>query len=332
MNLLRPIVLIVTLMAAAASTAAALAAPPVSGPAILQRDTVIVATDLVRLGDLFLNVGNEQAKTPVAYAPAPGRRALFDARWLYRVAHSHGLDWRPSGIHDQVAVERESVVVGREDVEQHILEALAERGVDTGQARVQLSNRMFRLHLPADAEPGLEVEDLTFDARRGHFDAIVTVSADGSAAQRVRVTGQLHDMVDVPVLARRIAAGEVLTAGDLSWITVRGRTLQKNSVLSPEDLVGFTPKRTLRPGVPISAADVRRPIMVTKGDIVIIALHTPQMQLSARGQALNSGSSGDAIRIANIQSRQIVEAVVTGPGQVAVGIAPTGIASTAPLR
>jgi flagellar basal body P-ring formation protein FlgA len=327
MNLLRPIILFVTLMASAASTAAALAAPQLSGPAILQRDTVIVTTDLVRLGDLFLNVGNGQAETPVAYAPAPGRRALFDARWLYRVAHSHGLDWRPSGMHDQVAVERQSTVVGREEIEQHILEALTERGVDTGQARVQLSNRMFRLHLPADAEPSLDVEDVTFDERRGHFDAVVAVSADGTAPQRVRVTGQLHEMVDVPVLAHRVAAGEVLTAGDLRWITVRGQTLQKNSILSPEDLVGLTPKRTLRPGVPISTADVRRPVMVTKGEIVVIALQTPQMQLSARGQALNSGSKGDAIRVANSQSRQIVEAVVTGPGQVAVGIS-----STAPLR
>ena len=327
MNSLRPIVLFVILMASAASPAAAPAAPQLSGPAILQRDTVVVTTDLVRLGDLFLNVRDEQAQTPVAYAPAPGRRALFDARWLYRVAHSHGLDWRPSGIHDQVAVERESTIVGREDVEQRILEALGEHGVDTGQARVQLSNRMFRLYLPADAEPRLDVEDVTFDARRGHFDAIVAISADGGALQRVRVTGQLHEMVDVPVLARRVAAGEVLTAGDLNWITVRGQSLQKNSILNGEDLVGLTPKRALRPGVPISAADVRRPVIVTKGDLVVIALQTPQMQLSARGQALNSGSKGDVIRVANIQSRQIVEAVVTGPGQVGVGIS-----SPAPLR
>jgi flagellar basal body P-ring formation protein FlgA len=103
--------------------------------------------------------------------------------------------------------------------------------------------------------------------------------------------------------------------------------LQKNSILAAEDIIGLTPRRTLRPGVPISAADIQRPVMVSKGEIVIIALQTPQMLLSARGQALTNGSKGDAIRVANIQSRQIVEAVVTGPGQVAVGIS-----STPPLR
>jgi flagella basal body P-ring formation protein FlgA len=328
MNILRRIIAFAVLLVPLATTSSfAVAAPQVAEQAILQRDTVIVSADLVRLGDLFLNISIAKAETPVAYAPAPGRRAVFDARWLHRVAHRHGLDWRPSGIHDQVAVERESTVIGREDVEQQILSALADRGIDTGQAKVQLSNRMFRLHLPANVEPDLNVEDVAFDARRGHFDAVLTVSADGAAEQRVRVTGQLHEMVDIPVLTRRVAAGEVLTPGDIRWISVRGQTLQKQSVLTAEDLVGFTPRRPLRPGVPINVSDVQRPVMVSKGDIVVIALQTPQMLLSARGQALNNGSKGDVIRVANTQSRQIVEAVVTGPGQATVEVS-----STAPLR
>lgn len=328
MNFLGKVVILAGMSAAlAAGASAAPASPRVTGPAILQRDTVTVSAPLVRLGDLFLNVSSSQAGTPVAYAPAPGRRALFDARWLHRVAHRHGLDWRPSGTHDQVAVERESTVVDREDIEQGILSALAERGVDPSQARVQLSNRMFRLHLPAAVEPTVDVEDITFDQRRGHFDAVVAVAAEGTTPQRVRVTGQLDEMVEVPVLIRRVAAGEMLTAEDIRWLTVRGQTLQKHSILSAEDLIGLTPRRTLPPGVPISTADVRRPVLVTKGELVVIALETPQMMLSARGQALTSGSKGDVIRVANIQSRQIVEAVVTGPGQASVGIS-----SIAPLR
>ena len=330
MNTLRHIIAFVATLVASASIATvpvAVAAPQLAEQAVLQRDTVIVSADLVRLGDLFLNISSAKAETPVAYAPAPGRRALFDGRWLHRVAHRHGLDWRPAGIHDQVTIERKSTVVERKDVEEQILNALADRGVNTDQAKVQLNNRMFRLYLPADVEPSLNVEDVAFDARRGHFDAVVAVSADGAAEQRVRVTGQLHEMVDVPVLARRVAAGEVLAPDDIRWMTVRGQTLQKHSILAAEDLVGLTPKRTLRPGVPISTADVQQPILVTKGEIIVIALETPLMLLSARGQALNDGSKGEAIRVANVQSRQIVEAVVTGPGRATVGIS-----STAPLQ
>lgn len=312
--------LVAALLAAAATAPAIAAAPQRGDPAAIQRETVMVRSPVVRLGDLFLNVDAAKADTPVAYAPAPGRRALFDARWLHRVAHSHGLDWRPAGIQDNVTVERESTVIGREEIEQHILSALEEQGVDTGQTRVHLSNRMLRVHLPAGVEPTVDVEDVAFDERRGHFNAVVTVSAERTPPQRVRVTGQIHEMVDVPVLARPVAAGEVLSADDIRWTTVRGQTLQKNVVLAADDLVGMTPKRTLRAGAPISGADISRPIMVGKGEIVIMAVQTPQMLLTARGQALTNGGKGDVIRIANIQSRNIVEAVVTGPGQVAVGM------------
>ena len=49
-----------------------------------------------------------------------------------------------------------------------------------------------------------------------------------------------------------------------------------------------------------------------------MSLDRPGMSLSARGKALDNGSEGDTVRIANAQSSNIVEARVTGPGRVTV--------------
>ena len=54
---------------------------------VVLQDSVVVQSKLVRLGDLFSNTGAKAGIT-VAYAPAPGKRALFDARWLSRVARA----------------------------------------------------------------------------------------------------------------------------------------------------------------------------------------------------------------------------------------------------
>ena len=53
------------------------------------KSAAIVEGRYITLGDLFENAG-VRADTNVAYAPAPGKRAIFDARWLYRVARAHG--------------------------------------------------------------------------------------------------------------------------------------------------------------------------------------------------------------------------------------------------
>ena len=47
-------------------------------------------------------------------------------------------------------------------------------------------------------------------------------------------------------------------------------------------------------------------------------LRAKQMLLTARGKALQHGSEGDVIRIANTQSNQTIEAEVVGSGRVAV--------------
>ena len=50
-----------------------------------------VTDDVVLLGDLFTNTGDQAGKA-VAYAPLPGRQATYEAKWLYRVARYYSLD------------------------------------------------------------------------------------------------------------------------------------------------------------------------------------------------------------------------------------------------
>ena len=61
------------------------------------------------------------------------------------------------------------------------------------------------------------------------------------------------------------------------------------------------------------AGDVQMPILVHKGDLVIIVLNTPSLQLTAQGKALEDGAMGAAIRVANTQSGRVIDAVVAGP-------------------
>ena len=78
--------------------AAQATSPDGNEPVISQKVTLInnieVAQNLVKIGDLFTNTG-DKAEIEVAYAPEPGKRSVFDARWLFRVARTHKLSWRP---------------------------------------------------------------------------------------------------------------------------------------------------------------------------------------------------------------------------------------------
>ncbi len=303
-------------LAGSNAPAAATGHAAVDQPVIL-RDVGVVNGNLVRLGDLFINAG-EKALRDVGYAPAPGRRMVFDARTLYRLARIHGLNWTPMSLHDKAVIQRESIVVSGAEVEDSIQAALLDKGIDIEGVEVELNNPLLKLHLPADATQTVEVEGLNYSVGNGRFSAILTIPADGLSVRRVRVAGRVYRMSGVPVLARRVMRGDIITERDIEWLQLRSGRIPHNTALDAAALVGLSPKRTLRAGAPIRISEVQQPILVSKGAHVTLVLETPSMVLTARGRALQNGGRGDTIQVTNAQSHAVVEGVVTSAGIVAV--------------
>lgn len=308
-----------TILFIAATFACALAAPATlanTAEQVVLRQSITVDDKVIRLGDLFVGAG-ENAKVAVAYAPAPGKRAVFDSQWLYRVAHAYGLAWRPMSLQDQTTVQRASTAIGRDEIEAHILDALAGQGVSPD-AQVELSNHMFRIYVAEGANARVGIDDMVFDPRSRRFSAVVVAAVDGSGTQRFRIAGQVFEVSDIPVVNRRVLPGEIIREGDVETLSVRADHLQRNAIVDAEQLIGKSPKRTLRPGRPISTSEVQPPVLVPKRGLVTIVYQRPRMTLTAKGRAMEDGAEGEVIRISNIQSNTVIEAVVIGPYKVAV--------------
>ena len=216
---------------------------------VVLRESVVVKSKLVRLGDLFSNTG-AKADITVAYAPAPGKRALFDARWLSRVARAYGLDWRPLGLQDQIMVERESQIITRAEIEDSIHAALISQGAERSMT-VELSNRLLRLYVASGSLATVGVEDVAYEPRTGRFTAIVVAPARDPRATRTRVTDRLVKITEVPVLNRRMLRNEVITKGDIKWIKVRADRLRRGTITDSNELIGMAVKRRAKAGLPL---------------------------------------------------------------------------------
>lgn len=308
-----------TILFVAAACAAALVAPAaLAGPTdqVVLRPSVTVEDNLVRLGDLFIGAG-AHAEVGVAYAPPPGKRAIFDSQWLYRVAHAYGLAWRPMGLQDQAVVQRASTMIGRDEIETRILDALAGYGIGAD-AEVELSNHAFRVYVAEGANTLIDVEDIAFDPRSRRFTTVIAVTPEGAATQRFRLAGRAYEMHEVPVLSRRVLPGEVIKASDIETIPARTVQMRRDTILDAGELIGKSPRRTLRQGRPIAMNEVQAPILVPNRGMVTILLQRPRMTLTAKGRAMQDGADGEVIRVANVQSNTVIEAVVVGPHLVTV--------------
>lgn len=285
-------------------------------PAATLRQQVLVEDRLIRLGDLFVNAG-PNADTAVAYAPEPGKEAVFDAVWLYRVARAYKLGWRPLSKFDQAVVERASTIIEQDEIESLILSALVEKGADP-ESLLDVSNRDLRMYVASTAQALAEVEDVTYDERTRQFTAVVRAPAGDPQAKRTRVTGRLQKMVEVPVLTRRMLTDEIIRADDIRWVRTRADRLQRDVILDIDEIVGKTPRRGLRADIPVRVSEIRRPVLVKRSGLVTMILQSGSLTLTAKGRALEDGSDGDVIRVSNSQSSLVVEAVVTGSNVVSV--------------
>jgi len=133
------------------------------------------------------------------------------------------------------------------------------------------------------------------------------VIATGSAfAGTVRIVVPAHD----------IARGDTIGEGDLTFSTVDGSALMSGVPTRIDEDKGMQTRRMLAAGQAFRADDVRRPIVITKGQTVTMQFVVPGVELTAMGRAMSEGGVGDTVTIQNPVSYRMISGTVVAPGTV----------------
>jgi flagella basal body P-ring formation protein FlgA len=125
---------------------------------------------------------------------------------------------------------------------------------------------------------------------------------------RARVTAM------VAVTATAVAANEPLSPDAV--------TLERRDVsaiadpVSAEQAIGQSSRRMLRAGEVLRAGQLAAPVLVKRGDQVVMVARQQQIEVSTSGEALDAGSRGAIVRVRNGASGQVVRMRVTGAGTV----------------
>ena len=136
--------------------------------------------------------------------------------------------------------------------------------------------------------------------------ATVLLRASSAFAATVRVVVPAHD----------IARGEVIGENDLTYATVDGNALMSGVPTKMDEVKGLQARRVLSAGQPFRGDDVRRPIVITKGQTVTMQFAAPGVELTAMGRAMSEGGVGDTVTIQNPVSYRMIAGTVIAPGAV----------------
>ncbi|WP_282607969.1 flagellar basal body P-ring formation chaperone FlgA [Pelagibius sp. Alg239-R121] len=282
-------------------------------PVTLNND-VVVEGEIVRLGDIFTGLG-DKADTAIARAPALGKKVPVGVRWLTAVAQKYSLPWRPSSRLDRSVIQRAAHVIPSHQIKNRVKEALSNEGLQHN-ATLEFDTPAVQLILPREQGEGMTISSLSYNPANGRFTAQIAAPAEGIPVAKTTVRGRAIRVVEVPVLRRRIDAGEVIRNDDLDWVSHRADRLIRNALLDTGSIVGKSARRPIGAGVVLKANELQTPEVVGKNSLVTIRLETNRLVLTAQGRALEAGALGEAIRVVNTKSNSIISAEVTGRGLV----------------
>ncbi|MDD3287806.1 MAG: flagellar basal body P-ring formation chaperone FlgA [Alphaproteobacteria bacterium] len=284
------------------------------------RPVVEVDRQVVRLGDVFSSVP-DGVDLDIAMAPAPGKRVTYDVNVLNRLSQQYGLGWQPQSMADKCVIVRASTKITQDAIRLAVLEKIKDESKTTegNQVEVNFDNRNLEIHLPVGQAPDFVLNNFTYDAQNQRFRAELVAGA-GPAPLVQTVAGRISLKKSVPVLSRRLEAGTVISAADLSLMNIAAEHLSNDMFTSQDGLVGKELRRDTAEGQVLRTRDVIQPRMVTRGSLVLMKVETPFMQISTQGKSLQDGSMGDTVRVTNVKSNRVIEGVVVSPGVIKVEV------------
>lgn len=153
------------------------------------------------------------------------------------------------------------------------------------------------------------------DLRRLRFE----VRCEAGNGWEVAVTVKPDIYLKVLMAKETLERGHVLSASDLTRRKFNISNLRSGYLTRPDDAVGLTLKRRVRELQPISQSQLDSPVMVERGQRVMMVAIQDGVEARTMGIASKKGRKGEMIKVKNESSEREVTAMVVDMGIVRTG-------------
>ena len=198
-------------------------------------------------------------------------------------------------------------------VEHSVLAQLRDEPLARGAARVEVVAGALdsRLAMAACGQPIRVAADLSRQQARVN----ARVSCSAPSPWNLYVPVEIRVYRPVLVATRELRRGEAIGAGDVA--------LEERNTLAAvgappltqaADVVGLSARRTIAPGTLLSASLIELPVLVRRGDRLGVSARAGGITVQISGEALGTARLGERVRVRNLQSGRVIDAVMTGSG------------------
>ena len=146
----------------------------------------------------------------------------------------------------------------------------------------------------------------------------VSVAVGGKAWKTIQVLADVSAMIEAIVPTRLLKTEELIDGADLKSTRIRVHQWNHPFVTDRDEVIGKSAARPLPPDTPLRSTFVKLPLIVKKGDRVLIEARRGGLSIQTYGITKTSGQVGQTIMVANLDSGRELRAKVVAPSLVQV--------------
>ncbi|EKN3857995.1 flagellar basal body P-ring formation protein FlgA [Yersinia enterocolitica] len=142
------------------------------------------------------------------------------------------------------------------------------------------------------------------------------ISCPDDFGWEVAVTVKPDIYLPVWVAKNTLERGKLVAPDDIELKKKNISTAQGGYITDPDEIVGFTVKRRIRNLQVVIPSQLEQPVLVTRGQQVLMIAEQDGIEARMFGEALKNGRKGELIKVKNISSKRTVTAMVDDVAKV----------------
>ncbi|MBC8355066.1 MAG: flagellar basal body P-ring formation protein FlgA [Planctomycetes bacterium] len=171
---------------------------------------------------------------------------------------------------------------------------------------------------------GIDIDDLAFSGVRT---TRIYARPQKSKVVPTGLLTQTDQPAEMVVVARRtLNRGDIVRDTDVELQTLDPKTRRFQLATERRAVVGMEVLTPIRAGQPIGLNQLRKPILVKRGEVIRVRARAAGVQVTTTARATEDGSLGDIIVVQSLENREKYSTHVTGSRQVEVYA--TGVIAT----
>ncbi len=245
-------------------------------------------------------------------APPVGSEKFIDPAqlraYLVRLVESRGIEASELKLHipERIVIRRESVQITQEQVEsifkQFVLENSPWKQQEINIQRVHFTGLPV---IPA----GVMRHEMTVSPKErfiGNVTASIDFYVNNEKVRTLGVVGRVEVMGNVYLASRPIKQNEMIGPSDLELKKINITDAADRFATRVDQVENRRVLRNIGTHQPIELKDLDKPLVLKRGDPVMIVYDQPGLQVTAKGQVSADGGIGDTLAVMNVSSKKTI--------------------------